>query len=84
MAPGWRGLRDLQRACPIRIRTILTDNGKAFTDRLFGLRKRTATGAPAFEQLCAELGIEHRLTPPASREKRHGRALQRPDRGGAA
>jgi transposase-like protein len=35
-----RFLRDLERACPIRIRTILTDNGKEFTDRLFGLRKR--------------------------------------------
>jgi transposase InsO family protein len=39
-----RFLRDLERACPIRIRTILTDNGKEFTDRLFGLRKRDATG----------------------------------------
>jgi transposase InsO family protein len=79
MAPRWRGLRDLERACPIRIRTILTDRaigaplvratmarGKAFTDRLFGLRKRGATGAHAFDQLCAELGIEHCLTPPAS------------------
>jgi len=36
-ANAWRFLRDLERACPIRIRTILTDNGKAFTDRLFGL-----------------------------------------------
>ena len=35
-----RFLRDLERACPIRISTILTDNGKEFTDRLFGLRKR--------------------------------------------
>jgi hypothetical protein len=40
--------------------------GKEFTGRLFGLRKRAATGAQAFEQLCADLGIEHRLTPPAS------------------
>ena len=38
-----RFLRDLERACPIRIRTILTDNGKEFTDRLFRLRKRCAT-----------------------------------------
>jgi transposase InsO family protein len=30
-----RFLRDLERACPVRIRTILTDNGKEFTDRLF-------------------------------------------------
>jgi transposase InsO family protein len=61
-----RFLRDLERACPIHIRTILTDNGKEFTDRLFGLRKRPATGAHAFDQLCADLDIEHRLTPPKS------------------
>jgi transposase InsO family protein len=61
-----RFLRDLERACPLRIRTILTDNGKEFTDRLFGLRKRTATGAHEFDTLCAALDIEHRLTPPKS------------------
>lgn len=61
-----RFLRDLERACPIRIRTILTDNGKEFTDRLFGLRKRAATGKHEFDKLCAALDIEHRLTPPKS------------------
>ena len=61
-----RFLRDLDRACPLRIRTILTDNGKEFTDRLFGLRKRAATGAHEFDTLCETLGIEHRLTPPKS------------------
>ena len=61
-----RFLRDLERACPIHIRTILTDNGKEFTDRLFGLRKRAATGAHQFDALCTALGIEHRLTPPKS------------------
>jgi transposase InsO family protein len=66
MAPGWRDLRDLERACPIRIPSILTDNGKEFTDRLFGLRRRAATGAHAFDQFCAKLGIEHCLTPPVS------------------
>ncbi len=59
-----RFLRDLERACPIRIRTILTDNGKEFTDRLFGLRKRAATGQHEFDLLCVDLGIEHRLAPP--------------------
>jgi len=59
-----RFLRDLERACPIRIRTVLTDNGKEFTDRLFGLRKRVATGNHEYGQLCADLGIEHRLAPP--------------------
>ena len=34
------------------------------TDRLFGLRKRAATGRHAFDQLCTDLGIEHRLAPP--------------------
>jgi transposase InsO family protein len=61
-----RFLRDLERACPLRIRTVLTDNGKEFTDRLFGLRKRAATGAHEFDKLCAALDIEHRLTPPKS------------------
>jgi transposase InsO family protein len=61
-----RCLRDLERACPIRIRMILTDNGKAFTDRRFGLRRRAATGVHAFGRLCAQPGIEHRPTPPAS------------------
>jgi len=61
-----RFLRDLERACPLRIRTILTDNGKEFTDRRFGLRKRAATGAHAFDTLCSALDIEHRLTPPKS------------------
>jgi transposase InsO family protein len=60
-----RFLRDLERACPIRISTILTDNGKEFTDRLFGLRKRPATGKHEFDLLCADLCIEHRLAPPA-------------------
>ena len=30
------------------------------------LRKRAATGEHEFDKLCAELGIEHRLTPPKS------------------
>ena len=71
-----RFLRDLERACPIRIRTILTEramsaigprtmaSGKEFTDRLFGLRKRAATGKHEFDSLCSDLGIEHRLAPP--------------------
>jgi len=59
-----RFLRDLERAAPMKITRVLTDNGKAFTDRLFGLRKRAATGQHEFDLLCADLGIEHRLTPP--------------------
>jgi transposase InsO family protein len=57
-------LRDLERAAPMKITRVLTDNGKEFTDRLFGLRRRAATGNHDFDRLCAELEIEHRLTPP--------------------
>ena len=38
-------------------------SGKEFTDRLFGLRKRSPTGRHAFDQLCTDLAIEHRLLP---------------------
>lgn len=34
--------------------------------RLFGLRKRTATGAHEFDRPCAALDIEHHLTPAKS------------------
>ena len=59
-----RFLRDLERACPMRIRPVLTENGKEFTDRLFGLRKRSPTGRHEFDRLCADLGIQQRLAPP--------------------
>jgi transposase InsO family protein len=59
-----RFLRDLERAAPMKITRVLTDNGKAFTDRLFGLRKRAATEQHEFDMLCADLGIDHRLSPP--------------------
>lgn len=55
-------LTALERAAPFRIETILTDNGKEFTDRLFATRERAATGEHEFDQLCKALGIEHRLT----------------------
>jgi len=40
--------------------------GKEFTDRVFASRARAPSGAHEFDQLCTELGIEHRLTPPKS------------------
>ncbi len=57
-------LSALHKACPIKITRLLTDNGKEFTDRLFGSRDRQPTGAHEFDQLCTALGIEHRLTQP--------------------
>ncbi len=52
-----RFLGDLERRCPIRIRAILTNYGKAFTGRLFGVRRRAATRQNAFDTLCLILGI---------------------------
>ena len=60
-----RFLCDLEQACSLRMRPILTHNAKVSTNRLFGLRKRQANGKLDFDQLCAEFGIKHRLSPPA-------------------
>jgi transposase InsO family protein len=57
-------LKALHKACPIRINKLLTDNGKEFTDRLFASRERQPSGNHEFDQLCQELGIEHRLIKP--------------------
>jgi len=54
------------KASPFKIKTLLTDNGKEFTDRLFGGRAKAPSGQHEFDSLCASLGIEHRLTKPKS------------------
>jgi IS30 family transposase len=41
-------LKRLQAACPIRIRTILTDNGTPFTDR-FTSRQKQPSGHHVFD-----------------------------------
>jgi len=63
-ALGAAFLKALSKTCPIKIRKILTDNGKAFTDRLFGRAARSESGRHEFDQLCQALAIEHRLTRP--------------------
>lgn len=57
-------LKALHKACPIRIKRLLTDNGKEFTDRLFASREREPSGGHEFDLLCQDLGIEHRLIRP--------------------
>lgn len=66
IATARRFLKALHARCPVKIRFVLTDNGKEFTDRLFGARKRAESGAHEFHAACEALGIEHRLTPPKS------------------
>ena len=49
------------------IKTILTDNGKEFTNRLFGSRAKEPSGEHEFDLLCDSLGIDHRLIRAARR-----------------
>ncbi|MBK1725917.1 hypothetical protein CKO13_02560 [Halorhodospira neutriphila] len=59
-------LRKLHKACPACIRTLLTDDGKELTGRVFSVRAQGASGRHEFERLCEALGIEHRCTQPPS------------------
>lgn len=56
-------LRRLTQAAPMKIRTVLSDNGSQFTDR-FTSKSRSPSGRHAFDRQCVTLGIEHRLCPP--------------------
>ena len=59
-------LQELTEKFPAKIHTILTDNGKEFTDRFTAEGERKPTGNHLFDQKCNEHGIEHRLTKPFS------------------
>ncbi len=54
----------LLAAAPFKITTILTDNGKEFTDRFCATGARDPTGKHAFDRQCAAHDIQHRLIPP--------------------
>ena len=56
-------LRRLKQAAPMKIKTILTDNGSQFTDR-FTSATKSPTGKHVFDLVCKELEIDHRLCPP--------------------
>ena len=58
-------LQHVVKQAALRIKKLLTDNGKEFTDRLFTEnKKRKPTGKHLFDQECARHGITHRLTKP--------------------
>ena len=52
----------LKRAAPMRIKTILTDNGSQFTDR-FTSTAKSPFGRHSFDLACLSMGIQHRLCP---------------------
>jgi hypothetical protein len=59
-------LRGVGSAFPYAIHTVLTDNGMAFADLPKNRNgpSRKYLGAHIFDRVCAENGIEHRLTKP--------------------
>ena len=60
-------LKRVHRTAPMKIVKLLTDNGSQFTDRFTSRTKdgsKQPSGEHAFDMLCTELGIEHRLAPP--------------------
>lgn len=56
-------LERVHDAAPMKITTVLTDNGSQFTDR-FTSKAKAPSGRHHFDVRCKALGIEHRLCPP--------------------
>ena len=65
-------LQRLVDQAAFRIRKVLTDNGKEFTDRFCATGERQPTGSHPFDRVCAEHAIEHRLIAPR-KPQTHGR-----------
>ncbi len=59
-----RFLKMVARKSPFHIKTVLTDNGKEFTDRFCATGQRQPTGKHEFDLECTEQHIEHRLISP--------------------
>ena len=57
-------IKILAAKCPVEVKTILTDNGKEFTDRFCANGERQPTGDHVFDKMCDSLQVEHRLIPP--------------------
>ena len=57
-------LKRLIDKAPFIINKVLTDNGKAFTDRFCATGERHPTGNHAFDRVCSDNRIEHRLIKP--------------------
>jgi len=55
-------LRKLLKNCPFKITKILTDNGSQFTYELLSNHLKPKNKIHIFDMICAENGIEHRLT----------------------
>lgn len=56
-------LKALHKESPLKIKSVLTNNSKAFSDDPFTSNEHK-TGQYQFDLLCSTLDIEHRLMPP--------------------
>ena len=57
-------MKQVEQKAPFKIRTVLTDNAKCFTDRFTRAGERKPSGNHDFDQECQLHGIEHRLIKP--------------------
>lgn len=57
-------LQHVHQRAPFRIKTLLTDNGKTFTDRFTSGGERQPSGRHKVDRFCRQHGIDHRLIPP--------------------
>ena len=57
-------IEQVRTRCPFRIQTILTDNGKEFTDRFTSGGERVPTGRHCCSQVCRRHQSLHRLIAP--------------------
>lgn len=57
-------MKQVEEKAPFKIQTVLTDNGKPFTDRFTLAGERKPSGNHVFEQECQAHGIEHRMIKP--------------------
>ena len=63
-ASAARFLKNLLKAASFKVKIILTDNGKEFTDRFCATGQRKPTGNHLFDKECNAPQIEHRLIKP--------------------
>ena len=57
-------MKRVEDKAPFNIQTVLTDNGKSFTDRFTRAGERKPSGRHPFDRECRSHGIEHRLIKP--------------------
>ncbi len=57
-------MKRVEKKSPFTLQTVLTDNGKSFTDLFTRAGERKPSGRHPFDQECQAHGIEHRLIKP--------------------